>query len=184
MAPLPRRVALVTGANGISGNAIVEHLIRQPKSEWARIVITSRKPLKNYWQDDRVEYFALDLLKSHEEIVAAMAQSCSDVTHAFFTSYVHTDDFKQLVAYNVPLWENFLTALETVAGTALQRVCLQTGGKNYGAHLGPGPAPYREDQPRYEDNGENFYYKQEDFMFARQKEAALRGHHWHYSIIR
>lgn len=29
-----RKVAFVTGANGISGHAIVEHLIRQPESEW------------------------------------------------------------------------------------------------------------------------------------------------------
>lgn len=28
------KVALVAGANGISGNAIVEHLIRTPKEEW------------------------------------------------------------------------------------------------------------------------------------------------------
>lgn len=28
------RVALVTGANGISGNAIIEALIRRPKEEW------------------------------------------------------------------------------------------------------------------------------------------------------
>jgi hypothetical protein len=28
------KVAFVTGANGISGNAIVEHLIRTPKAEW------------------------------------------------------------------------------------------------------------------------------------------------------
>ena len=33
--PLPAaKVALVTGVNGISGHAIVENLIRQPKSEW------------------------------------------------------------------------------------------------------------------------------------------------------
>jgi nucleoside-diphosphate-sugar epimerase len=129
MSPLPKRVALVTGANGISGNAIIEHLIRQPKTEWSRIVITSRKSLKNFWQDDRVEYFALDYLKPHDEIVAAMQPYCEDVTHAFYTSYVHTDDFSQLPVYNVPLWENFLKGLEEVAGTSLQRVCLQTGGK-------------------------------------------------------
>lgn len=29
-----RKVAFVSGANGISGHAIVEHLIRQPESEW------------------------------------------------------------------------------------------------------------------------------------------------------
>jgi hypothetical protein len=33
--PLPKtKVAFVTGANGISGNALVEHLIRQPATEW------------------------------------------------------------------------------------------------------------------------------------------------------
>lgn len=29
------KTALVTGANGISGNALVEHLIRTPKTEWS-----------------------------------------------------------------------------------------------------------------------------------------------------
>lgn len=28
------KVAFVTGANGISGHAIIEHLIRTPESEW------------------------------------------------------------------------------------------------------------------------------------------------------
>lgn len=28
------KVAFVTGVNGITGNAVVEHLIRQPASEW------------------------------------------------------------------------------------------------------------------------------------------------------
>jgi GDP-D-mannose dehydratase len=28
------KIALVTGVNGISGNALVEHLIRTPKAEW------------------------------------------------------------------------------------------------------------------------------------------------------
>ncbi|KAL1594142.1 hypothetical protein SLS59_008976 [Nothophoma quercina] len=149
MSPLPRRTALITGVNGISGNAIVEHLIRQPRSEWVKIVVTSRKPLPQSWQDDRVEFFALDLLWPQDKIIAAMKPYCSEVTHAFFASYVHTDDFTLLTKYNVPLWENFL-----------------------------------EEASRYDDKGENFYYKQEDFMFARQKEAAARGHNWHYSIIR
>lgn len=129
MTPPRGRVALVTGANGISGNALIEHLIRQPKSEWARIIVTSRKPTKIFWQDDRVEHFSLDFLNPHGEIVAAMAPFCADVTHAFYASYVHTDDLKQLPVYNVPLFENFLKAVEEVAAASLQRICLQTGGK-------------------------------------------------------
>ena len=30
------KVAFVAGCNGVSGNAIVEYLIRQPKQEWYR----------------------------------------------------------------------------------------------------------------------------------------------------
>ncbi|GIZ43046.1 hypothetical protein CKM354_000629000 [Cercospora kikuchii] len=173
------RVAFVTGCSGISGNAIVEYLIRQPKSEWSRIVVTSRSAPRNYWQDPRVEFVALDFLEPVETTIQKMFTYCRDVTHAFFTSYVHTDDFTRLAELNVPLFENFLTAIDTVAGGNLQRVCLQTGGKNYGVHLGPFPAPARETLPRYEDHGLNFYYTQEDFMFELHKQRS-----WSYNIIR
>ncbi|KAL5046074.1 hypothetical protein BDW71DRAFT_70485 [Aspergillus fruticulosus] len=173
------KVAFVTGVNGISGNAIVEHLIRTPKTEWSKIIITSRRPLKNYWQDPRVEFIALDFLEPVETIVSKMTPYCGDVTHAYFTSYVHTDDFAKLKEYNVPLFENFLTALDQVARDTLQRVCLQTGGKHYGVHLGPVKQPCSEEHPRYDDNGENFYYPQEDFLFAIQK-----NRNWTYNIIR
>lgn len=129
MSPLPRRVAFVTGANGISGNAIIEHLIREPRASWDKIIVTSRKPTKIFWQDDRVQQIPIDFLKSHDELVATMKPFCSDVTHAFYTSYVHTDDFTKLPEYNIPLFENFFNALEGVAGKNLQRICLQTGGK-------------------------------------------------------
>ena len=130
----PRKVAFVTGCNGVSGNALVEYLLRQPKEEWSRIVVTSRSPLKNYWQDPRIEFLAIDFLEPVETIIQKMVPYCQDISHAFYTSYVHTDDFTKLRDLNVPLFENFLTALDLVAGTSLQRVCLQTGGK-VGAHL-------------------------------------------------
>ncbi|KAL4943641.1 hypothetical protein BDV06DRAFT_221093 [Aspergillus oleicola] len=178
--PAPKtKVAFVTGVNGISGNAIVEHLIRTPKTEWSKIIITSRSPLKGYWQDPRVEFIALDFLEPIETIISKMAPYCSGVTHAYFTSYVHTDDFAKLKDLNVPLFENFLTAIDRVARNSLQRICLQTGGKHYGVHLGPVKQPCSEEHPRYDDKGENFYYPQEDFMFEMQKNRT-----WTYNIIR
>jgi len=69
--PLPSpKVAFVAGCNGITGNAIVEHLIRQPKEQWSHIVVTSRSSLKNYWQDPRVEFVAIDFLEPVETIIA------------------------------------------------------------------------------------------------------------------
>lgn len=58
-----------------------------------------------------------------------MAALCHDVTHAFFASYVHSVDFAKLRDANVPLFENFLVAIDTVASKTLQRVVLHTGGK-------------------------------------------------------
>ncbi|KAF4304808.1 putative nucleoside-diphosphate-sugar epimerase protein [Botryosphaeria dothidea] len=179
MAPTPKKTAFVTGANGISGNAIVEHLIREPKPEWERIIITSRTPTKTHWQDPRVEFVAIDFLAPLEEVIQAMESHCSGVTHAYFTSYVHIDNFKLLAETNIPLFENFLNAIDAVAGDSLQRVCLQTGGKYYGVHLGPVRAPLVEDEPRYEDHGLNFYYKQEDCLKEMSKRRS-----WSYNIIR
>ncbi|KAJ5080948.1 hypothetical protein N7456_013658 [Penicillium angulare] len=173
------KVAFVTGANGISGNALVEHLIRTPKTEWSKIVISSRRPLRYHWQDPRVHFVAIDFLSDLETITSQLAPYCTDVTHAFFTSYVHSDDFEKLRDANVPLFKNFLTAIDQVARDTLQGVCVQTGGKNYGVHLGPVKQPCDERHPRYDDKGMNFYYPQEDFLFELQKER-----NWTYNIIR
>ncbi|KAF4547705.1 Hypothetical protein D9617_37g012310 [Elsinoe fawcettii] len=174
------KVAFVAGANGISGNAIVEHLIRTPKTEWSRIIISSRSPLKCYWQDPRVEFVAIDFLKPVDEIVAKLeSANCTQVTHAFFTSYVHVDDFARLRELNVPLFENFLNAIDNVANSSLRRVVLQTGGKHYGIHLGPTEAPIHEGMGRYKDHGENFYYPQEDALFALSEKRS-----WDWNVIR
>ncbi|KAG8166919.1 hypothetical protein KVR01_002608 [Diaporthe batatas] len=173
------KVAFVTGANGITGNAIIEHLIRQPASEWSKFVITTRRvPKWPLWQDPRIRFIALDFLKPAEELVEQMELLCRDVTHAFFASYVHETDFARLKDCNVPLFKNFLVAIDQ-SSKSLQRVILHTGGKNYGVHLGPVEVPVHEGMARYEDFGENFYYIQEDFMFEL---AAKRE--WHWNIIR
>lgn len=57
-----------------------------------------------------------------------MEHICKDVTHAFFTSYIHDDDFKKLREKNVPLFKNFIDVIDAVC-PKLERVCLQTGGK-------------------------------------------------------
>lgn len=90
--------------------------------------MTSRRPLPNAWTDPRVEFVAIDFLDSPEEITAKVKHACSNVTHAFFTSYVHSDDFTLLPVKNIPLFRNFIDAVDQGC-PKLQRVCLQTGGK-------------------------------------------------------
>lgn len=147
-----------------------------------------------------MEFVAIDFLSPIETIIQKMLPLCQEVTHAYYTSYVHTDDFDRLRDLNVPLFQNFLTAIDTVAGSSLQRVCLQTGGKvrdleslyhhilivmltrllqHYGCHLGPTECPLHEDMQRYDDDGLNFYYPQEDFLFKLHAER-----NWSWNVIR
>lgn len=85
--------------------------------------------MKYPWQDPRVQFVAVDFLADLEKIISQLTPACADVTHAFFTSYVHCDDFEKLRDANIPLFKNFLTAIDQVARDTLQGVCLQTGGK-------------------------------------------------------
>ncbi|KAF5866479.1 hypothetical protein ETB97_012033 [Aspergillus alliaceus] len=179
MSPLSGKVAFVAGANGISGFAIIEHLIRQPKGEWSKIIVSSRRPLAYFWPDPRVEFVAVDFLEPVEKIVALLKGICAPVTHTYFTAYVHDDDFRVLKEKNVPLFRNFMDAVDEVCPN-LERVCLQTGGKYYGVHLGPVKFPLSEDMPRYDDKGYNFYYDQEDYL----KEVQERRNTWSWNIIR
>lgn len=91
-------------------------------------MITSRRPLFYYWQDPRIEFIAVDFLEPLDSIIKQLSIVCEDVTHAFFASYIHVADFKSLRDENVPLFQNFLQAIDIVA-PKLQRVCLQTGNK-------------------------------------------------------
>ncbi|KAF4769852.1 hypothetical protein HAV15_011501 [Penicillium sp. str.  len=172
-------VAFVAGANGITGHAIVEYLTRRPETEWSKIIITSRRPLNARFTDPRVEFIALDFLKSPASIVEQIKELCGDVTHAFFTSYIHNNDFSKLHEKNGPLFRNYLEAVDQ-ACPKLQRVVLQTGGKHYGFQFREMTSPLVEEMPRYDGPESIFYYEQEDDMFTIQK----RRQTWSYNIIR
>ncbi|GME66160.1 uncharacterized protein K452DRAFT_275951 [Neofusicoccum parvum] len=131
------------------------------------------------WIDPRVEFVAADFLEPPQKVSESLKSPCKDVTHVYFTSYVHNDDLSKLAEKNVPLFKNFMDVMEQVC-PKLERVCLQTGGKHYGLHLGPTKQPVTEDIGRYEDEGLNFYYQQEDYM----REAQQRRKQWSYNVIR
>lgn len=85
------KVAFITGGNGITGSAILEHLAKHTSpQEWARIVVTSRSPFVQLVHDPRIQFVALDFTKDPAVLAAEMrAAGCGDVTHAYFSSYVH-----------------------------------------------------------------------------------------------
>ncbi|RAL10142.1 uncharacterized protein BO97DRAFT_456709 [Aspergillus homomorphus CBS 101889] len=142
-------------------------------------MVSSRRPLHAPWVDPRVEFVAIDFLAPVEEIIAQLKPICAPVTHAYFASYVHDDDFHILGDKEVPQFRNSMDVVDTVC-PVLQRVSLQTGGKYYGVHLGPVKVPLDESFPQYDDQGYNFYYNQEDYL----REVQTRRRCWSYNVIR
>ncbi|KAN0116944.1 hypothetical protein V8E51_002921 [Hyaloscypha variabilis] len=155
------KVAFITGGNGITGGAITEYLAQNTTSEqWGKIIVTSRSPFQSAVQDPRITFVALDFSESVSTLAPKMAAHCSEVTHAYFSSY------------------NFLGALQQAA-PQLENVTLQTGGKHYNVHLGPVPSPCREEDPRRAASADNFYFPQEDYLVAAQK-----GQRWTWNVVR
>jgi nucleoside-diphosphate-sugar epimerase len=173
------KVALITGGKGITGSAILEYLVKNTTAkEWSRLIVTSRSPFKTTVHDDRITFVALDFSQDSQILAEKMRAECGEVTHAYFSSYVHKDDFTELNQANEALFRNFLDALLAVA-PKLQNCTLQTGGKHYNVHLGPVPSPAREAEPRRESPIGNFYFQQEDHLISRQK-----GQAWKWNVIR
>ena len=128
------KVALITGGNGITGSAIIEHLVKRTnEKQWKQIIVTSRSPFKTAVHDHRIVFVPLDFSQDSRTLAAEMKDSCASVTHAYFSSYVHRDDFAELNIANKALFENFLVALLDVA-PALENCTLQTGGTLFGLH--------------------------------------------------
>ena len=145
---------------------------------------------------------AIDFLNPVEAIVEKIKELCQGVTHAFFASYIHNNDFSKLHEKNGPLFRNFIQAVD-LACPRLERVVLQTGGKvsvhiereretekrkeleshhqqHYGFQYRDIKTPLVEDMPRYQGPHNIFYYEQEDDLFAVQKRRGA----WNYNIIR
>ncbi|KAK8015766.1 3-oxo-Delta(4-5)-steroid 5-beta-reductase [Apiospora marii] len=160
------KTAFITGANGISGSALVEHLCNTTTpDDWSSIIVTSRSAFKPppTVTDPRITFVALDFLHDVPSLVKQMQEVCRPVTHAYFCSYLHKDDFSEAYAANTALFEHFLVALDQTA-PHLQNVTLQTGGKYYNLHVEPVPSPARENDPRRHGPLQNFYFPQEGLL--------------------
>jgi nucleoside-diphosphate-sugar epimerase len=156
-----QRTALVVGVTGISGHNTAKALLDQG---W-RVLGLSRHSAAVL---PGVEHIQADVLDP-----AALQRSLqgADVTHLFFCTWSRQDTEAQNCAVNGAMLSNTLAAL--AATTRLQHAVLVTGLKHY---LGPfeayasAPAetPFRETAERLPY--QNFYYDQEDILFAAAAE--------------
>jgi nucleoside-diphosphate-sugar epimerase len=152
--------ALVVGSTGIVGRNLASFLAG--KQDW-EIFGLARRPAAF----DGVRPLAADLLQPQ-----SLEQSLRDVrpTHVYFASWLRQATEAENIRVNRAMICNLLNALQ---GGTVKHVALVTGLKHY---LGPFESygkgklpetPFREEQGRLDV--ENFYYAQEDELFAAAK---------------
>ena len=160
--------ALVAGALGVSGRALVNHFASF--RDWEVIGLSRRLP--EFQSPAR--HIAVDLLKKSE--VDACLGTLGDVTHIFFTALYWGSNYFDEVSPNLAMLQHLVEAVERTS-RSLRKVVLLEGAKYYGAHLGPYKTPAREDDPRHMPP--NFYYDQEDYLKARSA-----GKAWSWTALR
>lgn len=153
--------ALVVGATGIIGSALVQDLGR---SGWSTLGLARRPPPPA----PHLVPVAADLL---DKVSVALALAPFAPTHVFLATWTRNETEAENIRVNAAMVRNVLDALSP-KGT-VRHVGLVTGLKHY---LGPFEAyakgvlpqtPLREEQPRLAV--ENFYYAQEDEVYAAAK---------------
>ncbi|MDQ4490796.1 SDR family oxidoreductase [Sinomonas sp. ASV486] len=160
-----RKSALVVGASGIAGSAIVERITKQDGWDIAGL---SRTPTAH----GNSRHIRADL-SSPDSLTQALADERP--THVFFTAWSRQATEKENIAVNAGMLRNVLAAL---AHAPVEHVALMTGLKHY---IGPFEAyglgqmpdtPFVEDEPRLPVD--NFYYAQEDELVAAAERQGFR----------
>jgi nucleoside-diphosphate-sugar epimerase len=153
--------ALVVGASGIVGNNLARRLRKQG---WQVHGLARRPPT----EIDGMIPVAADLLDPAS--LRAALQGLKP-TAVFISSWLRQQTEAENIRVNSAMVRNVLDAVSNAG--SVRHVALVTGLKHY---LGPFEAygkgklpatPFREDQPRLDL--ENFYYAQEDEVFAAAK---------------
>ena len=148
--------ALVVGSTGIVGGNLAAHLVNRG---W-RVYGLARKPAATHG----IIPVAADL---RDETSVRSALAGIDPTNVFLCTWLRQPTEAENVRVNGAMTRNLFAALE--GAKSLIHAALVTGTKHY---LGPfesygqtaAETPFREDTPRLP--GLNFYYTQEDILFA------------------
>jgi nucleoside-diphosphate-sugar epimerase len=160
--------ALVVGAQGVIGRNLVAHL--EQLGGWEIVGLSRRAGAAS----GAVRHISVDLLD--EADVEAKLAGLSDVTHVFYAAFQDRPSWAELVAPNLAMLVNVVSAVEC-ASPRLQHVSLMQGYKVYGAHLGPFKTPARETDPGHMPP--EFNVDQQNWLAAQQA-----GKAWSWSAIR
>ena len=167
-------IVLVAGAGGLVGRATVDQYLSE--GGWEAVALSRRPPAP----PTGAAHLAVDLT----DAVACRARLgeirgvARIVYAALFEKPNLTEGWLEAdqIAVNLAMLTNLLDAVEPNNPT-LRHIVLLQGAKAYGVHLGQIPVPARESAPRHIHP--NFYWKQQDFLAARQV-----GKDWSWTVLR
>ncbi len=165
------KTAVIFGASGIIGRSVAERLLEN--GGW-RVVGIARNPIEDI---PGIEFVSCDL---QDPAASAAALADIEAGYAFYTTWARRPTERENCEVNAAMVRNALAGVAS-SGT-LKHAALVTGLKHY---LGPFDnyakteieTPFTEDMPRVP--GENFYYAQEDELFA-----AADKHGFTWSVAR
>jgi len=163
-----KKVALVTGATGVTGNNLIRHLSNI--GGWEVVAVSRRKPELGRG----VRHIPVNLLDRGD--CAAALGGLAEITHVFHCAYVEAPTRDAMVAPNLAMLSNTVETVESSA-RGLEHVLIMQGTKYYGSHLGPFKTPAKEDDPRHAPP--NFYYDLQDYISQRSA-----GKSWRWSAPR
>lgn len=187
--------AVICGANGISGSNAIRALL-DASHRWTYIYTLARRPLSDKQLSlipkdlhNRIKHVSIDLSASSKDVAKQLKDAGVRADYVFYYAYAQppSDDGKsgmdpamadKLFEANVPMFKTFLGALEEAA-LEPRRILLQTGGKNYGMHIGRIKTPAVESDPQPRHLQANFYYAQEDEL-----KAFCKRHNIGWNVIR
>lgn len=187
--------AIICGATGISGFHALRALLESP-NRWRTIYTVSRTSLSEQHLSlipaslhERIKHVAVDFESSPEDVVQSLRNNIPRVDYVFYYTYIQPRSeglsgmdprmAQRLCDANVPVFDTFLRAIEA-AGLQPKRILLQTGGKNYGMHLGRVRTPLVESDPQPRHLQPNFYYLLEDLL----KDFCVRNPCTEWNVIR
>ncbi|KAI5922439.1 NAD dependent epimerase/dehydratase family protein [Camillea tinctor] len=172
--------ALVTGATGITGSAIVDALINSPQYSEVYTLSRSQKGSTH----PKVKHATLDFQASADDMAKSLTQ-IPPPTHIYFCAYLANSDEGEASRINGAMLSNFLSALvKTGQIVELQHFVLTCGLKQYGVHQGQPKSPIFEDDDasivwlEQDDRPPNFYYTQQRIL---EKAAEDAGNKWSWS---
>ena len=160
--------ALVTGATGILGRAIVDELC-QYKDKFPTVYALSRSQKLEWTSNVKSQH--LDLQATAQDMAKELGGLKPE--YIFFAAYLAKDSEEDATKVNGAMLENFLEALKlSGASKSVKRIILTTGAKQYGVHFGIPKQPMEESDRWLSDpeRPPNFYYKQQNTLSQKAKE--------------